>query len=133
QCTVAYANRDNCDGKALSAGNDGWGGMTSPYSCAAGSDSAFQQSTGGSACNAPSAPALVSPQDKTTITVNPPTLNWLAVSGAGSYDSHINNSVFTSTTNSFTPQTLAPRTYTWLVEAIASCGTTKRTTSTPHL
>ena len=82
QCTVTNANSDNCDGNALTAANYDWEVKTYTNTCAAGSDSAFQQFTVGTTCNAPSPPALVSPQDKTTISVNPPTLNWLAVSGA---------------------------------------------------
>jgi hypothetical protein len=125
----ALPSADSCDGSILTAGNYEWMVRTLASNCSPGFvDSSFQPFVV-TACSAPPAPTLTSPANNTTITTNPPTLQWTAVSGAGSYDIHINNTVATSSTNSFTPPTLAAGNYTWYVEAIASCSNTQRTRS----
>jgi len=128
ECTAASSS-DSCDGSSIPpAGNYEWSVRTYTSSCNGGTASPFQPFVV-TACSAPAAPTLTSPANNTTITSNPPTLQWTAVSGAGSYDIHINNTVATSSTNSFTPPTLAAGNYSWYVEAIASCSNTQRTRS----
>ena len=130
-CTSTAAN-DTCDGSILPAGNYEYEVRTFSQTCPApgGADSSLVPFTVAAVCNAPSAPTLISPANNATVTANPPTLNWSAVSNITRYDIHIGTSLFSSTTNSFTPQTLAPGTYSWFVEAIASCDGSKKTQST---
>jgi len=128
-CTATAPN-DSCDGSILPAGNYEWEVRTFAPNCANGVDSSLASFTVSPVCVAPPAPTLITPANNSTVTSNPPTLNWTAVAGASRYDIHIGNSLFSSTTNSFIPQTLTAGTYSWFVEAIASCDNSKKTQST---